>query len=55
MGKTIVQKVETLVDMERTYLPFDTEDNTRLHSDDNEEVSQIIKNMGKNKKKGDPK
>lgn len=48
---SIAHKVESLDNAERSYLPSNTEDSIGLHSNDEEEVDKIIKDLGKNKKK----
>lgn len=54
-GRFIVHKVESSKDMKIFYLSSDTEDSVGLHSDDEEEVGKIIKDLGKNKTKSEPK
>lgn len=43
--------VESLEDTESSYLPSDIEDSVGLHSNDEEEVAKMIKDLGKIKKK----
>jgi hypothetical protein len=50
-GRAIAHKVESLEDIEISYLPLDMKDSAGLHSDDEEEVAKIMKDMVRKKKK----
>ena len=49
--RVVAQKVESSEEMKSSYLPLDMEDSAGLHSDDEEEVAKIVKDMGRKKKK----
>lgn len=54
-GRSIANKVESFEDTESSYLLSDTKDSVGLHSNDEEKLAKIIKDLGKERRKVNPK